>query len=66
MKVKDWGLNIMTVDEVAEMTGYKAVTIYRLASEGKIPSFRINSFLRFEEKSLQRWMHRRPENLDTE
>jgi excisionase family DNA binding protein len=59
MKSTDWGINILTVQEVAAVTGYKPVTIYRLASEGRIPSFRIQSFLRFEEQSVKRWMDQR-------
>ena len=61
MKEKGPGLRILTVQEAAEVTGYKPVTIYRMASEGRIPSFKVQSFLRFEEESLRRWMDQRQE-----
>ena len=52
------GLTIFTAQDVADYTGYQPVTIYRMASEGRLPSFRIKSFLRFEKGMVDKFLQR--------
>ncbi len=47
---------IMTVREVAEFLKVTERTIYRLASEGEIPSFKVGGSWRFRRADLAAWM----------
>lgn len=48
---------ILTVREVAEFLKVTERTIYRLATEGQIPSFKVGGSWRFQRSDLIRWMH---------
>jgi len=47
---------VMTVHEVAEFLKVTDRTIYRLASEGKLPSFKVGGSWRFCRADLVKWM----------
>lgn len=47
---------IMTVREVAEFLKVTERTIYRLASEGEMPSFKVGGSWRFRRSDLVAWM----------
>lgn len=47
---------ILTVREVAEFLKVTERTIYRLASEGQIPSFKVGGSWRFRRTDLVKWM----------
>lgn len=48
--------DIMTMEEVAEYLKLNEKTAYRLASEGKIPGFKIGGSWRFEKNDLDEWI----------
>ena len=52
----DPGLTILTAQDVANYTGFQPVTVYRLAADGRLPSFRIQSFLRFEKGRVDQFL----------
>ena len=47
---------ILTVDQVAELLHLHAMTVYRLAKEGKLPGFKVGGRWRFQRNTLQEWM----------
>ena len=49
---------IMTVREVADFLKVTERTIYRLASKGEIPSFKVGGSWRFRRSDLAAWMER--------
>lgn len=48
---------ILTVREVAEFLKVTERTIYRLATEGQIPSFKVGGSWRFQRSDLIQWMN---------
>lgn len=48
---------ILTVREVAEYLKVTERTIYRLATEGQIPSFKVGGSWRFQRSDLIQWMN---------
>ena len=48
---------LITAKEVAELCGLSDKTVYRLASEGRIPYVKIQSNLRFNRRAIERWLH---------
>jgi excisionase family DNA binding protein len=48
--------DIMTVREVADFLKVTERTIYRLAAENLIPSFKVGGSWRFKRTDLARWM----------
>ncbi len=50
----------VTIDYVADLTGFKTKTLYRMAREGRIPAHRVGRSIRFELSELERWMATRP------
>jgi excisionase family DNA binding protein len=46
----------LTADDLAALLSVSKVMIYKLASEGKIPSFRIGMSLRFDPHSVANWL----------
>ena len=48
--------DIMTVREVADFLKVTERTIYRLAAENQIPSFKVGGSWRFRRTDLARWM----------
>jgi excisionase family DNA binding protein len=47
---------IMTTKEMAEYLRLHAITISKLAKEGKIPSFKIGSRWRFDKEVIDKWI----------
>ena len=53
----------LTVHEVAEFFSVSDMTIYRLATTGSIPSFRIGNSIRFDPKAVAGWLRRQMRSL---
>ena len=49
----------LTADDLAELLSVSKVQVYKLASERKIPSFRIGMSLRFDPHSVAAWLRER-------
>ncbi|WP_290482000.1 methylation-associated defense system helix-turn-helix domain-containing protein MAD1 [Hyphomonas sp. UBA3201] len=47
---------IMTIKEVAEYLKINEKTAYRLASEGKIPGFKVGGSWRFRHSDIDDWI----------
>jgi excisionase family DNA binding protein len=47
---------LMTIDEVADYLRTHPTTVYRMAREGRIPAFRLNSAWRFHKQIIDDWM----------
>lgn len=48
--------SVMTVQELARYLRMRPVTIYKHASTGKIPGFKIGSHWRFKKTSIDHWI----------
>ena len=46
----------LTAPELARILGIHRITVYKLATAGEIPSFRIASAVRFDPRAIARWM----------
>jgi len=46
----------MTAEQLADVLGISAITIYKHAKAGKIPSFRVGTCVRFCPKAVSDWM----------
>lgn len=51
--------DILTIDEVAAYLKAGKRTVYRLASSGKIPAFKLGGTWRFRRAELDEWIGRR-------
>ena len=49
----------LTVSEVAEILSVSERQVYKLASEGVIPSFRIGSSIRFDPAQVAAWLRKK-------
>ncbi|EPS3429156.1 TPA: helix-turn-helix domain-containing protein [Vibrio alginolyticus] len=49
---------ILTLKEVAAYLKLAEKTAYRLASEGKLPGFKVGGSWRFKKKDLEVWIER--------
>jgi excisionase family DNA binding protein len=49
----------LTVSEVAEILSISERQVYKLASEGVIPSFRIGSSIRFDPSHIAAWLRQK-------
>ena len=49
----------LTAEDLARMLSVSKVAIYKYAAEGKIPSFRIGTSLRFDPHSVAAWLRAR-------
>lgn len=47
---------ILTLKEVAEYLKLAEKTAYRLASEGKLPGFKVGGSWRFKREDIERWI----------
>ncbi|MCK5892854.1 MAG: helix-turn-helix domain-containing protein [Endozoicomonadaceae bacterium] len=47
---------ILTIKEVAEYLKLAEKTAYRLAAEGKLPSFKVGGSWRFKQEDLAAWI----------
>ncbi len=48
--------DILTIKEVAEYLRLTEKTAYRLASEGKIPGFKVGGSWRFRKSEIDEWI----------
>jgi excisionase family DNA binding protein len=55
--------DIMTVREVAEFLKVTERTIYRLAAESQIPSFKVGGSWRFRRADLVKWMSKQADRV---
>ena len=51
--------DIMTMKEVAEYLKINEKTAYRLASEGKLPGFKVGGSWRFKREDIDAWISER-------
>jgi excisionase family DNA binding protein len=47
---------VLTVKEVCDLLRVHPTTLYKLAKQGKIPSFRVGTDWRFRKDAVLRWM----------
>ena len=47
---------VFTVQELAEYLRMKPLTIYKHASSGKLPGFKVGSHWRFKRNTIDRWI----------
>ena len=47
---------LFTVQELADYLRMKPVTIYKHATEGKIPAFKVGSHWRFKKATIDSWI----------
>lgn len=47
---------VFTVQELADYLRMKPLTIYKHASSGKLPGFKVGSHWRFKRKTIDRWI----------
>ena len=52
---------ILTIREVAELLKINEKTTYKLASAGKIPSFKVGGSWRFQRQEIANWIKRKVE-----
>ena len=55
-RVKRMSREILTIREVAELLKINEKTAYRLASEGKIPGFKVGGSWRFRQSDIDSWI----------
>ena len=48
--------SLFTVHELAKYLRMKPVTIYKHATKGKIPAFKVGSHWRFKKVTIDRWI----------
>lgn len=53
---------IMTIQEVALYLKLNEKTTYRLASEGKLPGFKVGGSWRFKRVDLEKWIEEQKAN----
>jgi excisionase family DNA binding protein len=53
---------ILTLREVAAYLKLAEKTAYRLASEGKLPGFKVGGSWRFKREDLDEWIEKQKEN----
>ena len=46
----------LTADELASLLSVSKVTIFKQAKAGRIPSFRIGTCVRFDPRTVARWL----------
>ena len=47
---------LLNIEEVAKVLQLHAMTVYRLAREGKLPGFKVGGRWRFHRSALEDWM----------
>ncbi|MCG7551921.1 helix-turn-helix domain-containing protein [Pseudoalteromonas sp. Of11M-6] len=52
------GDEILTIQEVADYLKLNEKTAYRLASEGKLPGFKVGGSWRFKRTDLEAWIEK--------
>ncbi|OOF11735.1 MULTISPECIES: methylation-associated defense system helix-turn-helix domain-containing protein MAD1 [Salinivibrio] len=53
---------ILTLKEVATYLKLAEKTAYRLASEGKLPGFKVGGSWRFKREDLEAWIEKQKDN----
>ena len=56
MTANQYDDKVMTVQELAKYLRMKPVTIYKHASTGKLPGFKIGSHWRFKKNTINSWI----------
>lgn len=46
----------MTAEKLAELMGVSKVTVFKMAKAGRIPSFRVGTYVRFDPRSVAKWL----------
>ncbi len=49
-------IDILNVDQVADMLHLHAITVYRLVKGGQLPGFKVGGRWRFHRDALENWM----------
>ena len=62
MAVIDMTDEILTIQEIAEYLKLNEKTAYRLASEGKLPGFKVGGSWRFKRVDLEKWIEEQKRN----
>ena len=57
----NWAINVMpdqilTVKEVAEYLKVNERTVYRIATAGKLPAFKVGGSWRFKQEEIEQWI----------
>ena len=52
----DGSENVFTVQELAKYLRMRPLTIYKHASTGKLPGFKVGSHWRFKKRSIDNWI----------
>ena len=50
------GDGVLTVSELAKYLRMKPLTIYKHASTGRLPGFKVGSHWRFKKQTIERWI----------
>jgi nitrogen PTS system EIIA component len=60
-------MQILTIKQVSEILQVKPSTLYAWAEQGRIPSFKMNGLLRFDESEILSWVKgcKKPERCYT-
>ncbi|MBJ2135807.1 helix-turn-helix domain-containing protein [Paraglaciecola chathamensis] len=58
--------DILTIKEVAQYLKLNEKTAYRLASEGKLPGFKVGGSWRFRRAEIDIWISEKINNKDKE
>jgi excisionase family DNA binding protein len=56
--------DVMTIKELSEYLKLNEKTAYRLASEGKIPGFKVGGSWRFRKSEIDRWIKSQEQKED--
>jgi excisionase family DNA binding protein len=48
--------DLLTVKEISDLLRLHPTTVYKLARQGKIPSFRVGNEWRFRKDEIMRWL----------
>jgi excisionase family DNA binding protein len=48
----------LTANELAEILSVSHVTVFKHAKEGRIPSFRVGTCVRFDPKEVAKWLRK--------
>ena len=56
------GDGVLTVSELAKYLRMKPLTIYKHASTGRLPGFKVGSHWRFKRATIERWIEEQETN----
>lgn len=49
-------MEILTIDQVAEMLNLSKITVYRLTKQGQIPARKVGRCWRFSKEAIEKWI----------